>query len=194
MFGQSISGNVDMDGNGYAGMVITDLPSHIRTSKQNEKHTFLNIYHGFILLLLRSNSFRPVTEASCLLHSTADMQAEPAWQLKTSVRCCVSAGVGRAVSRCCINILISSLCVFALQMSLSELSWQTALCCWGEWRDNSFWHGNICEEQSAILSCFRVILMVSLSHACVPVLVSVVVGLSLWLQWMPLSSCPCPST
>lgn len=38
MFGQSISGNVDMDGNGYAGMVITELSSNTRTSKQNEKH------------------------------------------------------------------------------------------------------------------------------------------------------------
>lgn len=38
MFGQSISGNVDMDGNGYAGMVITELFSNTRTSNQNEKH------------------------------------------------------------------------------------------------------------------------------------------------------------
>lgn len=38
MFGQSISGNVDMDGNGYTGMVITELFSNTRTSKQNEKH------------------------------------------------------------------------------------------------------------------------------------------------------------
>lgn len=38
MFGQSISGNVDMDGNGYAGMVIAELFSNTRTSKQNEKH------------------------------------------------------------------------------------------------------------------------------------------------------------
>jgi len=37
MFGQSISGNVDMDGNGYTGMAITSFPNHKLKQKKRKK-------------------------------------------------------------------------------------------------------------------------------------------------------------
>lgn len=110
MFGQSISGNVDMDGNGYAGPVTAQMEI---------------LLLGYLVLLQQWCSTL-VMEAFCWQHSRADAQTLAPDLCEVFYICIVPA------SRHCSSIPSSMWCVFWFQMSLSGLSWRTAWCCWGE--------------------------------------------------------------
>lgn len=84
MFGQSISGTVDMDGNGYSGTLKL---SFFNLKEKRKQLGFLNIlFHTLIVgAVTCQQSFTLTMEASCLLHSKVRSSLRDSF--RTSVHC-----------------------------------------------------------------------------------------------------------
>lgn len=104
MFGQSISGNVDMDGNGYAGMF---RPDKMETEKISE--TWDEIIQKERLRLCIPGSFSRNGKHPCsryFVYSIPQLTFRPS---QSSVHCSGLKGVKSSAIRCCCIIIIITL-------------------------------------------------------------------------------------